>query len=302
MNTTSSLPATLLSPPLAPDGLPWVELKMGLVLYLPSPPSRETVAKVYAAYMQRFGGRMRGYKSTASGHFVQDWTQQAQHEFETVLLPKLYRQMDWGYVFSDGLPTGSWLFMFHGHRRASEPNKASFLRFDFDRDVDASVVLEWARQVVRLTPFVWGSGGFYLQTRTNLSHASEANDLAFGLAQRYWGIEAHSLDVTVKHALEGIKCVNWLTLVGDELASRHPDAVAKACAGAFWSEATPHGTLLQASPTPLVGDRHRLERLDGLVAMAKALAPLQVAEHGALGGTRWTDDNTMEYLRRFERA
>ncbi len=287
---------------MAPDGLPLVELKMGLVLYLAAPPSRETVAKVYAAYMQRFGQRIRCYKSTASGHFVQDWTQQARHEFETVRLPRLYRQMDWGYVFADGQATDSWVFMFHGHRPASEAGKASFLRFDFDRDVDPGLVQAWAREVAGLSPFLWGSGGPYLQTRTNLRYANEANDIAFGLAQRYWGVEAHSLDITVKHALDGIKCASWLTLIGDAWCARHPDALAQARAAAFSSEVTPHGILLQASPAPLLGDRHRHERLDGLAAVARALAPLQVSEHGALGGTRWTDDNTLEYLHRFERA
>ena len=50
----------------------------------------------------------------------------------------------------------------------------------------------------------------------------------FALAHRYWGVEAQNLDVTLRHARHGYKCVNWLTIIGNPLRQSDPKAVERA--------------------------------------------------------------------------
>jgi hypothetical protein len=57
--------------------------------------------------------------------------------------------------------------------------------------------------------------------------------------------------------------------------------------------------LFQAEEKPRLIDRNRQEPLGGYGAVAGVLLPLQVSKHDAFGGRLWTDENTMNYLRRF---
>lgn len=281
------------------DGVPLLELKQGLVLYLERPPTREAVQRVYTLYLKRCGQSIRRYRSTAPGSRVKVWDEAARQDFEQCELPSLYRQRDWGWMFSDGQDVDSWMFMFHGQRRHSQAGMASFFRFDFDWRLAPEFLQDLADELIDGTEFFWGTGGYYLQGRADLRYLAQSSDLAYATARRYWGAEAHNLDVTVEYALKGLKCVNWLTMVGNALASRFPQALEQARAVAYRAHRSACGELFQAQFYPALGDRHAGDRLDGYVSLAKALEPLQTTEHGALGGDRWTEENTMEYLRRF---
>ena len=128
------------------------------------------------------------------------------------------------------------------------------------------------------------------------------NNRMFALARRYWGIEAHNLDVSVNYLLNGYKCVNWLTIVGDELRQSGPAVVQTAREVAFAYHDTPYATLLQTQAAPEFGDRHRRETLVRYQALAGALLPLQITDHGPFGGDLWDEENTMRYIRRFTQA
>jgi hypothetical protein len=150
-----------------------------------------------------------------------------------------------------------------------------------------------------LTSFLSGFGGYYLQARMHFEYLEDSFDLIYAIAQRYWGIEAQNLDVTVDYMLEGYKCVNWLTFIGEPFLSQFSDAVAAAKTAANRVHETDYGVVLQAESVPTFGDRNRAADLPGYKAVARALEPLQITEHRAFGGRRWTDDNTIEYIRRF---
>ena len=284
---------------LADDGIPLFELKVGLVLYLEAPPPRNVVADVYGYYIGCSGNRITRYRPTTSGEMPRPWDATARASFETAELPNLYVKRNWGYVFSDALNIDSWLFMFHGYRPRSEPGKASFFRFDFDWQVDAGFLGAFAEGLIERTPFLSGFCGYYLQPRNKLRYLSQSFDRIFSIAQRYWGIEAHNLDITVDYMLQGYKCVNWLTFIGERFRSAEPQAVSAAEAAGSRSVRTAHGTLIEAQPLRAFGDRHLQEALPGYQAVAQALEPLQIQEHAAFGGNRWTDDNTIDYIKRW---
>ena len=270
-----------------------------MVLYLPEPPRLDTVKAVYEYYFSLCGDRIHLYRSTRGDDLPHEWNAEVRGQFEQEGLPELYKRRDWGYAFSDAKDLDSWLFAFHGYRPKSEPKTASFFRFDFDWQVDQKFLRSFAGRLAELTPFLSGFGGYYLQARMAFEYLEDSFDRIYAIAQRYWGVEAHNLDVTVDYMLEGYKSVNWLTFIGEPFQSRFPDAIATARTAATSVDETEHGLVLQAEPAPRLGDRNRGEDLPGYKAVARALKPVQITEHRALGGRRWTDDNTMDYLQRF---
>ena len=284
------------------DPMPLVELKQELVMFVESPPSPVSVKAVYELYLRYCGDIFKKYRSTFEGAFLRDWNPAARASFERRQLPALRQTIDWGYGFSDDKPRDSWLFMFHGFRPFREPEMASFYRFEFDWDVDATFVRRFAEGLMDEGPFLSGYAGFFLQGRPGSQHEEESYNRIFALAMRYWGCEVVDVELTATKMKHGYKCVNWLTLIGESLRSRTPDQIAKAKSVAYDSVETQFGTLFQASEKPLLGDRNRMENMDGYVAIAEALLPLQIKDHPAFLGERWNEQNTMEWLRRFTRA
>ena len=282
---------------IAEDGEPVLELKMGVVLYVEDPPNPDQARRVYDFYFGQCGDRIRTYCSTAPGSLPQAWDRSARKRFEDFKLKDLRKRRDWGYGFADGRKFDSWLFMFHGYRPYSEAGKASFFRFDFDWGVDLDFLRGFVEGLLSLVPCLSGFGGYYFQG--SLSHWEESYNRMFTLGMRYWGIEAHNLDVTVNSMLQGYKSVNWLTIIGETFRQGNPEAVRRAKNVAFAYKETPYAVLFQADAKPRFGDRNRQEVLPGYVALANALLPLQITEHDPLGGTLWTADNTIRYIRRF---
>jgi hypothetical protein len=98
--------------------------------------------------------------------------------------------------------------------------------------------------------------------------------------------------------LDGYKCPSWLTLIGTRLLEklgRPPELEALRP----YQTTTSEGLLFRAREAPELIDRNYVEPFGVERASSRALAPLQIKEHAAFGGTWWTDDNTLAWPRRF---
>jgi len=284
------------------DPVPLVELKQHLVIFVEDPPGPVSARRVYDLYLQNCGDIFKIYKSTFEGPLAQDWDLAARSRFERDELPALRQTTEWGYGFSDNKPRDSWLFMFHGFRPSEIPEKASFYRFEFAWDVDPAFLRSFARQMSEEVEFLSGYGGFVLQGRPNSDYETESFDRIFALAMRYWGCEVVDVELTAAEMRKGYKCVNWLTMIGEPFRSKFPEEIARARSAAYASEESRNGVLLQAAERPLLGDRNRMANMEGYATIAEALLPLQIKEHGDFFGDRWTEENTMAWLRRFTHA
>jgi hypothetical protein len=283
----------------SPDAVPLAELKQHLMLYVDSPPGPKTARKVMDLYAHTWGNPFTSYRSTSFGSLMLRWEPA---QFFTRELPKLRQFNDWGYAFSDDRGPDSWMMMFHGYRPATERGRASFFRFEFDRNVDTQCLARFAGDLLDILTCVSGNAGFFFQGQPRGALGRRSFDQIYAWARRYWGPEVSDLDVTVSHALSGYKTVNWLTLIGPSLRLREPDAITRAQASAYAFSVRNGGILLQASEAPELGDVNRWQRLPGYEQIAQALEPLQVQDHGSFGpssGSRWTRDTTNAWLRRF---
>ena len=297
LTNMSSNPLCVWSPD--SDSSPLAELKQHLILYLDSPPGPATARSVYELYLRTWGDRFQIYAPTSFGSLPRKWTAKTRRNFESNEIPVLREFQDWGYVFTDDRRIDSWLFRFHGYKPFTEAGKSSFFASSSIGGWHRSSCFGSLRDVLELVQCVSGNAGYMFQGQPAGPYARSSFDQIYSWARRFWGVEVQDLDVTVNHMLDGYKCPSWLTIVGRRLAALSPTTIPLARSVAFASFVTTGGVILQAGQTPILGDRHRFEPLEHYVAIARALEPIQVRKHGGYGGSRWTEENTMAWLRRF---
>lgn len=272
-----------------------------------TPAKREAVAACFDAYLARCGEQLRWAAHPENG------TWQALEQ-QTVPTPQAWfetRNLD---------ENDAWQFYYHGGRqahevspfrvygmgaRAWEPN-LSFVSFALpltwfaDHDGQfADMVLAWCR---RLQP-VHGYGGIGILESPRRALAQQHEKTVYAMARRFPGLE---VDNPVTHTLylaEGIKGVNWLTVIADawldKLGGR--DALAAQLEEPYTLHAYPGGVMIQAGPRPELGDVNRQRPPQYYPAVARLLKPIRVTTHGrlhAFGG--FDQDATEAWLARFD--
>jgi hypothetical protein len=276
---------------------PVYELKFGLIFYLDRPPGPKRARAVFDLYVAQHGSGIARWASTAAGETeLRDWLPSSLNMFHTQLLPELRSGLHWGYGFDDGNEVDGHLFMFHGYRPASEPGRASFFRFEFPWSISPELVRDLAMRVADATPFRSAVGGYFFKPAID---EPAAYDEMYATCRRYWGVDAWNLDMMVHYVRDAYPSVNWLTLIGSDLAARNAEAVGAARSVAVDARDASYGVLLQAADLPALGDRNAAEAMPGYFALARALLPLQLVELESFGGRRWTDDNSLAWVQRF---
>lgn len=127
------------------------------------------------------------------------------------------------------------------------------------------------------------------------------------LARRFPGLEVDNPEIVGNHVKGRIKGVNWLTVVSDRLLdSVGGRAGVRSCLDA---ESFPvfdygGGLVIQAGPSPQIGDCNRLNRLDAYRSVAGLLRPLRLhfPENDALldVGDGNETEVTNQWLARFD--
>lgn len=158
--------------------------------------------------------------------------------------------------------------------------------------------------------FQSGHGGYAVNWFPTSQTADEALSQFPFIARRYPGIDLSDIDITlyaIRNATEpGIKCINWLTLLGVELTERvggvetlkaalPPDCpVLRLPKG---------GVLIQAGERPDIGDRNANAQLQSYHAVGRLLALLRLRNHPDLVGAMLQapyEELTAEWLARFD--
>ncbi len=165
-------------------------------------------------------------------------------------------------------------------------------------------VLSFAK---RLRPLS-GYAGIGIQEPLDLGARGPYWAIVRQIAERFPGLEIESSAMDTNHVSEGIKGVNWLTLLGDRWVQQIGglDYLRIRLGGDF--KLTPYdgGVMIQAGPKPQVGDVLRSRWPQHYVALAKVLKPIQIKEHygfhvGDGRGSRRMDSKASEaWLFRFD--
>lgn len=292
------------SPPLSPNmaGIPLVELKQHLILYVPNPPGPRTCRRVLDKYFDRFGDPFVDYEGTWIPQERIPWNKRVREQFLTNELPQLRKGPIWGYSFWDGKKSESRMLMFHGYRPVSEPGKASFFRFEFEWQMDPCQIRDFAMDLLDFVSCVSGYGGYFFSGLPQGEGADESWNQVYAWAKRFWGIEVEDIDASAASLLDGIKCVSWLTAIGPAIAAKNNASLENAMTVATWVGKATGGIVLLAGTHPVVGDKNRRDDLSIYERLATALVPLQVKEHGSFADAyvcKWDEGETGAWLRRF---
>lgn len=152
--------------------------------------------------------------------------------------------------------------------------------------------------------FAFGSAGYSLNWNDLSNEANLAREAMSGMRKRYPGLDLSDPSATKFSAATGFKCVNWLTFLGDELASQAGGVISlgKKFGGAVTVESLPHGLVVRAGEIPAIGDVNRRIDVPFYHQVGRVLAPLRAQNHPPFLGVDGIvdDEESNEWLARFD--
>lgn len=165
------------------------------------------------------------------------------------------------------------------------------------------LVLEWCTQLQPES----GYAGLGLIQSVDWDERLRTTRQVSVLARRFPGLEVDNPEIVGNHIQGRIKGVNWLTVVSDRLLdSVGGSKGVRACLDEKLLSVFDYGggLVIQAGPSPQIGDRNRLNQLDCYRAVARLLKPLrmQFPEEDALldVGDGNETEVTNQWLARFD--
>jgi hypothetical protein len=296
------------------DPAGWTAVTLGLVatVYFEEPwrkEIREAVTNLAHWYLDQFADKLRWSEQPKTGR-MRPMT--SRH----VLLPR-----DWLPQHDDSEEV--WSFFYHGgeHELDASPFVVTATGTDSIRRwlgrFHVSFPLHWfkdrsgtfpeyLRSVSDQLKPISGYGGVGILESSSLVERRHHQAVVRTLAERFPGFEVEAEHVSVHHLKEGIKGVNWLTVLSDRwvealggldaLRARLDDSI-------FPFYPYDGGVVIQAGPKPVIGDVKANRWPTHYVTLAKVLKPIQIKNHypmhfGGVGGLE--HEATLAWLFRFD--
>lgn len=149
-----------------------------------------------------------------------------------------------------------------------------------------------------------GYGGIGILESPDSTIRVDFEPTVYAMAQRFPGLEVDYPWIHVVEMEEGIKGINWLTILGEPWLSKMggSGALRSALAKTFVGRSFEGGLLIQAGPRPLLGDAERGSIPEPYAKLAALLAPVQIKEHGPFHYARperFDRQRSEAWLRRF---
>jgi hypothetical protein len=151
---------------------------------------------------------------------------------------------------------------------------------------------------------VHGYAGLGIALSLMESGSSDDMSYAVPLAKRFRGLELDFAHMQTRDVMDGIKGVNWLTILDESWVERlgGRDALAAALGTEIILHAYEGGLVIQAGPHPQFGDVNRAEPMPHYERVAAVLKPIRITELSPLAHWYGMDrERTAEWLRRFDR-
>ncbi|HRB18150.1 MAG TPA: DUF3396 domain-containing protein [Nitrospira sp.] len=207
---------------------------------------------------------------------------------------------------------------------ASEPNVPSTRAFSFRaweaREVPVGMMrlvlptdffgkepvafVDLTKRLVRKLLFESGHAGYALNHYERGPFEHDALEAMYVLSRKYPGLDIPSPTSTLFVISEGLKRVNWLTLLGSSLSDRLGGVVKlkNEMGEEIDVYALDHGVLIQAGPEPEIGDVNRRGWLPFYHHVGRVLAPIRAKNHPGffMHGMDFDEEATEEWLARFD--
>jgi hypothetical protein len=156
----------------------------------------------------------------------------------------------------------------------------------------------------RLKP-VHGYGGLGILESPNRSIKQRFEPMVYTMAQRFPGLEVDAPTAHAIYLVNGIKGVNWLTVLGDEWLDKvgGPSALEQKLDSSFIIYRYASGLIIEAGPVPQLGDKEAHNMPAQYVKLSSVLKPIRVRQHRAFQnagpGVRFDRTRSEEWLKRF---
>ena len=126
-----------------------------------------------------------------------------------------------------------------------------------------------------------GFAGFGLVYNDLGELSTDAEQRLFALGMRYPGLDLQSPSNSSFVVQSGLKCVNWLTFVGDRLAAGAGLKLIEGTKGDLQIRRQNHGWMIQAGAAPCIGDVNRQSSCPVYAQAGRLLAPVRALSHPA---------------------
>jgi Protein of unknown function (DUF3396) len=293
------------------DGRPALRIGLVATVFFEQPwtrPVREAVTDLAESYIEEFREHLR-------------W---AQHPRTAYIHPihskRVRRPREWLPEHEDG---SAWEFGFHGgegNEIVSDFQVSAYGPGDVRKDKlgyfqvylplfwfaeHPGTFPEYVTKICQRIKPVSGYGGVGILHPLDIRAGNRVASMVRPLAERFPGLEINAPIEEALSVTEGIKGVNWLTILGErwiEAAGGH-DYLRARLDDNFSFHRYDGGLMIQAGPKPQIGDAEANRWPKHYVTLAKVLKKIQVTEHWAFhwGGPGTMDhDATLAWIFRFD--
>jgi len=164
--------------------------------------------------------------------------------------------------------------------------------------------LELARTLGQMVSCDFGQAGYAVHWNYLGRNQRGVLSAMNSLAPRYPGLDM-SYPLSTKYiAPKGIKCANWLTLLGPSYCQQlgGMSILKKKVDSAVVVHDAKDGVMIQAGPAPEIGDVNRQRNLPVYHEVGRLIAPVRFKDHPPLFGPRGVADKevTEKWLSRFD--
>ncbi|MCU0636948.1 MAG: DUF3396 domain-containing protein [Gemmatimonadaceae bacterium] len=172
---------------------------------------------------------------------------------------------------------------------------ATFFAIEHPEQDPVALVTRWATWLQPLH----GTAGLGVITPLDEGRDAAASRARRALLLRHPGLDLHRPSATADWG-RGLRCVNWLTVLGAELIARlgGVDALRTALPAGLLLHEYPGGAILQAGPNPEAGDVHYDQWPALYREAARVVRPVQADFTGAFRG--FDPAESREWLHRFD--
>jgi hypothetical protein len=129
--------------------------------------------------------------------------------------------------------------------------------------------------------FGHGYAGYTLAVNTIGLKAALAEWMFYGIGMRHPGVDLPSAGNTTFVAADGIKRVNWLTLLGTGMAARAGSLNGLGRQPGITVHETTASLIVQAGDEPLIGDTNRRDTCEVYHRVGRALKSIRIRNHPA---------------------
>jgi len=314
MTTNHGHPSVVsLNVPVFRDEQGQVFLRIGLImtLYFHRGTSADTRIRVGECLdlFRALAGKNLRFMTNQSGTRWQRLEEQRILEFKKTLQSTLPAPQSWEFACQGGV---------NAHE-ASEFQFSVFGNGAVDRLSYLRVVLpmtwlqtpqgsfpDLVEQFCRILGPYHGYGGFGFIESNDIEMEYYGEPMVYALSRRFPGIEVDRPLVHLMYLSDGIKGVNWLTVLGPRWIEQMGGVAAlrTALPDPFVFREFDQGLIIQAGPAPEIGDCNQQLWPAFYPKLARLLKPIRIQQHGCFdyaGTHRFTPETTMEWLTRFDR-